>query len=99
MTVTCEDVNLRVWSREASWGKAVLVVAIQSAHCSLGTFLFGHPTAQGEVKPAFACLWLVFSGVNGQATVGKGVNSVSCAILCLTTAMCKAMQGMKGVAA
>ena len=25
VTVTCEDVNLRVWSREATWGKAVLV--------------------------------------------------------------------------
>ena len=26
VTVTWEDVNLRVWSRKASWGKVVLVV-------------------------------------------------------------------------
>ena len=81
VTVTCEVVNLCVWSREATWGKAVLV------HYSITLIRSGG----AGIPPCYTrVLFFGFlcgrqsTGVNRQSAVGKGVNSVAC-ILCLSS--------------
>ena len=91
VTVTCEDVNLRVWSRKATWGKAVLVVAIQSAHFSLGI-----PYHSALLNTHYGGPWVVL--VTGVLLftyrAGYAVQGRQFCVVCLTTGVCRVQQGI-----